>query len=236
MFSILIWYSKLVRYMNHRASNIESLKHLAILGAHTVPVTISSAEFAEAVDTSSQTAARRLQALDDAGLIARTFVPQGQIITITQAGKTVIEREYIQYRKIFDGLSCANVLHGAVITGLGEGKYYTQLHEYVIQFEDILGFAPYPGTLNIELDTESINIFSTCRPEGITLDGFVRDERTFGDVECINVRIFDIEGAIVRPKRTHYPDNIIEIIAPVNMRESFDLNDGSQVNVEILLD
>lgn len=226
----------MVYHMNQRTLNIESLKHLAIMGALTVAVTISSAEFADVVGTSSQTAARRLQALDDAGLIERTFVPQGQVVTITQSGRTTIEREYIQYRRIFDGLACTNMLHGAVITGLGEGKYYTQLREYVVQFEDTLGFVPYPGTLNVKLDAESINIFTTCRPEGITLNGFVRDERTFGDVECIKVKIFDIEGAIVRPKRSHYPDNIIEVIAPVNMRESFDLNDGSQVNVEILLD
>ena len=226
----------MVGHMNHRALNIESLKHLAMASGLAGTVTISSSEFADAVGTSNQTAARRLQALDDAGLIERTFVPQGQVVTITQAGNTIMGREYMQYRKIFDGMSCANVLNGKVITGIGEGKYYTQLHEYVVQFEKVLGFIPYPGTLNVELDAESITLFGICRPEGITLNGFVRDERTFGDVECVNVRIFDIEGAVVRPKRTHYPDNIIEIIAPVNLRERFDLNDASPVKVEILAD
>lgn len=234
MIPILIRYSKMVRHMNHRALDIESLKHLAIAGGLTGIVTISSAEFADAVGTSNQTAARRLQALDDAGYIERTFVPQGQVVTITQAGKTAIGREYMQYRKIFEGRGCANVLNGKVVTGIGEGKYYTQLHEYVIQFEKVLGYIPYPGTLNVELDAESITLFGICRPEGITLNGFVRDERTFGEVECVNVRIFDIEGAIVRPKRTHYPDNIVEIIAPVNLRKHFDLNDTSSVKVEIM--
>lgn len=226
----------MVRHMNHRALNIESLKHLAMASGLDGIVTISSAEFADAVGTSNQTAARRLQALDDAGLIERTFVPQGQVVTITQAGKTLMGREYMQYRKIFDGMPCANVLNGKVITGIGEGKYYTQLHEYVVQFEEMIGFIPHPGTLNVELDAESITLFGICRPEGITLNGFVRDERTFGEVECVNVKIFDIEGAIVRPKRTHYPDNIIEMIAPVNLREHFDLNDASPVKVEILAD
>ncbi len=41
-------------------------------------------------------------------------------------------------------------------------------------------------------------------------------------------------GAVIVPERTHYPEDIIEIIAPVKLRDYLNVNDGSIVEVEVI--
>ena len=43
------------------------------------------------------------------------------------------------------------MLNGTVQSGLGEGAYYMSLRPYTDQFLEILGFSPFPGTLNVQL-------------------------------------------------------------------------------------
>ena len=59
------------------------------------------------------------------------------------------------------------------------------------------------------------------------------DNRTFGSGSCFNIMIRDIKGAVILPVLTHYPEDIIEIIAPVNLRECLNISDGSIVEVEV---
>ena len=54
--------------------DILSLKKLAQLGAHNKPLEISSVEFACHMDTSPQTAARKLKSLEDEMLITRQIL------------------------------------------------------------------------------------------------------------------------------------------------------------------
>ncbi len=69
---------------------------------------------------------------------------------------------------------------------------------------------------------------------GIKIEGFKTKERTFGEVKAFKCRINGIGGAIVIPQRTHYPKNVIEIIAPVKLREVLGLKDGDWVEVEVI--
>jgi riboflavin kinase len=45
------------------------------------------------------------------------------------------------------------------------------------------------------------------------------------------VKIDGTYGAIVIPNRKNYPDNIIEVMAPVNLREHLRVDDESKVEV-----
>ena len=72
--------------------------------------------------------------------------------------------------------------------------------------------------------------------DGLTwtrIQGFVRDGRTFGEARTLPCRIRDIPCAIVVPGRTHYPDDVIEVISPVELRAVLDLSDGDLVTVEV---
>jgi riboflavin kinase len=212
--------------------DILSLKKLALLGAHRQPVDLSSIEFASHIDASQQTAARKLKHLEEEKLISRQILSDGQLISITDSGLSLLQKEFSDYQKIFYGNGTKRILSGKVITGLGEGQYYISLEGYRAQFREKLGFDPYPGTLNIKLDPPSIGLRK--RIDGsIPIAGFTSENRTFGRGSCFNVRVKDVMGAVVVPERTHYPEDIIEIIAPVKLRDYLNIDDGSSVEVEV---
>ncbi len=219
--------------MANTMEDISALKKLALMGGLDGITRISSSEFANHIISSTQTASRRLQSLEHAGYISREVRPAGQNIKITSAGRQVLEAEYLEYRKIFTPGSIPIELTGHVITGLGEGQYYTTIKGYHDQFVNLLGFEPYPGTLNIKLEQESIG----CRTllnmkEEITIEGFNSRNRTFGGGRCFPISLGNgTKGAIMIPDRTHYPDDIIEIISTENLREHLGLKDGSKITV-----
>ena len=215
--------------------DIRSLKKLALLGAHQKPVELSSIEFALHIDTSPQTAARKLKALEDERLISRQILRDGQIITLTENGIHVLQKEFYDYQKIFSKNNAQKILYGKVIPGLGEGQYYISLEGYRKQFKEKLGFDPYPGTLNLKLERSSIELRKRINAN-IRISGFTDQNRTFGGGSCFNVMIKDIRGAVIIPERTHYPEEIIEVIAPLNLREYLNIKDGSIVQVEVLDD
>ncbi len=212
--------------------DILSLKRLALLGAHNKPLEMSSVEFASCIDSSPQTAARKLKSLEDEKLISRQILHNGQLVSITKSGLEALQKELYDYQEIFSGNGGIKKLKGKVITGLGEGQYYISLEGYRMQFREKLGFDPYPGTLNIKLDQKSIELRRRISPN-IRILGFTAHNRTFGSGRCFNVRISDIEGAVIVPERSHYPEDVIEVIAPVNLRQRLNLNDGSTMEVEV---
>ena len=213
--------------------DIQSLKRLALLGAHKKPVELSSAGFASHTGGSPQTAARKLKNLEDEKLISRQILHKGQLVSITKKGIFALQNELNDYREIFSGNGGIKILSGKVITGLGEGQYYISLEGYRGQFREKLGFDPYPGTLNIKLDSQSIELRKRIRANTKIL-GFTDQNRTFGSGSCFNVRISDIKGAVITPERTHYPEDIIEVIAPLNLRDYLNIKDGSVVHVEVI--
>ncbi len=213
--------------------DIISLKKLALLGAHKRPLELSSVEFASYMDSSQQTASRKLKSLEDEKLISRQVLPDGQLVSITKNGLIALQKELYDYQEIFSGNGSNKILSGKVITGLGEGQYYISLEGYRKQFREKLGFDPYPGTLNVKLDAQSIEIRKRITGH-IRISGFTDENRTFGKGSCFNIMISDVKGAVITPERTHYPEDIIEIIAPVNLRNYMGIRDGSAVHVEVI--
>jgi riboflavin kinase len=108
------------------------------------------------------------------------------------------------------------------------------LPQYREQFRRVLGEDPFPGTLNLRLSSASRDV--KRRVDGLPwtrIQGFVQDNRTFGDARTLPCRIRDIVCAIVVPGRSHYPDDVIELISPVELRTALDLSDGDLVTVEV---
>ncbi len=211
---------------------IESLKKLALLGAIDKPIKISSSEFSEHISSSSKTAARMLKNLEDEGFIARKLVSGGQIVTITNHGVKLLKTEYADYQNIFCNECEAVELHGNLITGLGEGQYYIGLDGYKHQFEKILDFTPFPGTLNVQLTDLSNSLRNRIDMiHAATVSGFTDGERTFGGGKCYPIQIEGIWGAVIVPDRSHYPDDLLEIIAPVNLRDALHLKDGDEIKI-----
>jgi len=124
-----------------------------------------------------------------------------------------------------------------VVSGLGEGRYYMSLDPYKKQFLRHLGFEPFHGTLNLRIAGSDIPTRKKIDAlTWIPIQGFSSDGRTFGSVRCIPCKIKDIPCGIVVPGRSHYPEDIIEVISPVGLRDALTVKDNDKVNVEVAYD
>lgn len=218
-----------------RPTDVEALKQLALLGGLAEPVELASGEFGALIDASQQTASRRLIELTDAGLVQREMGLRKQRIRITPAGIEVLRAEHLLYQRLFEARGSL-LLAGQVKKGLGEGRYYLSRPGYETQFQHTLGWTPYPGTLNLDLGSAEANKLKFLRRHPAhTISGFQAEGRTFGGVSCHPARIGDTECAVILPHRSHHT-TILEVIAPVCLREHLPCRDGDTVEVEVLLD
>jgi len=217
---------------------LATLRVVALDGGLAGEVKVSCAGLGERLDASSQTASRRLQRLDDAGLLDREVAGDGQWVTVTDAGEATLRREYEQYRRIFEEPTSVE-LRGLVTSGMGEGRHYISLSGYMEQFRDRLGYEPFPGTLNVELAEESLRRRAGMEAvEAVPIDGWQDEDRTFGPASCYPATLVADGGrygtahAIV-PERTHHDESQLEIIAPDKLRDALDLSDDDELEVHV---
>lgn len=217
------------------------LRWLALEGALDGEVKISCAEVATALDVSTQTASRRLQHLEQTGLVIREQVGDGQWVDITEDGRRALREEYETYRTIFEGLATVELV-GTITAGMGEGRHYITLDGYMEQFRDRIGYEPYPGTLNVSLTEESLrrrSAIDTLDP--IPIDGWESEDRTYGPAVCYPATVTTDQGTyeeahIISPERTHHSDEQIELIAPDRLRDQLALDDDDHVRITIYED
>jgi riboflavin kinase len=217
---------------------LAALRRVALDGGLAGPVKISCSGLAAGLETSGQTASRRLQRLEEAGYLDRDVVSDGQWVSVTEAGESALRAEYAQYRELFESPG-AVTLEGNVTGGMGEGKHYISLSGYMEQFRERLGYEPYPGTLNIDLTADSVRVRAGIRSlDAVPIDAWEDDERTFGSATCYAARLTadgeSYEGAhIIVPDRTHHDETQLEVIAPDRLRDALDLDDGERVVVTV---
>lgn len=216
--------------------DLECLKRIALMGGLNAPVFLKTLSLGSELGFSPQTASRRLRALEQQQLISRVLGTDGQQVTITGDGEDALRQEYCDYYRLFGRQEKTLVLPGTVQSGLGEGAYYMSLRPYTDQFLDILGFVPFPGTLNVRLlPRASLQRKRLSGGDWKVARGFESEGRTFGEVKCLPCFIRDIPCGIVIPGRTHYPEELIEVVSPEGLRKRFSLNDGDEVAIEVTL-
>jgi riboflavin kinase len=213
-----------------------TLCRLAELGAYSGELSITTVDLAKTLNVSQQTASRHLIMLQTLGLIRRTRGNRRETIRMTAKGSEELNRMRLRLNAIFELKPREVVLEGTLFSGIGEGAWYVSQAGYRSQFTERLGFDPFPGTLNLRLRREYENerrMLETI--PHIQIDGFRDGERTFGPVTCYRAKINDTEdGALISAVRTHYAGDVIELIAPSNLRARLGLKDGDIVRARIL--
>ena len=218
---------------------LATLKLVALDGALDGEVTITCSALAERLDASSQTASRRMQRLEDAGYLDRELTGDGQRVSVTDDGTHALEGEYADYRRLFEG-NIDVKLRGVVTSGMGEGRHYISLSGYMRQFRDRLGYEPFAGTLNVDLDEESVRIRARMDAlEPIDIDGWTDDDRTYGPAFCWPATITTQAGEryeevhAIAPERTHHGADQLELIAPEKLRETLEIDDGEELTIHV---
>ena len=188
---------------------------------------------AKALNVSQQTASRHLIELEKIGYIMKNASFKAINVRITEKGLEELRRVYLQLKMMMETASSTITIEGTLFSGLGEGAYYVSQKEYNRQFEQKLGFTPYPGTLNLKLSLSDIikkKELETYPP--ILVQGFERGNRMFGDVKCYQTTINnEVKGAAIIIARTHHNSSTMEVIAPVQLRTRFNLRDGDRATL-----
>jgi|Deesub1362A_J573_1020465.scaffolds.fasta_scaffold03430_4 riboflavin kinase len=210
------------------------LRYIAKQGGMKESVRLSTKDISSEIKKSPQTISRKLRELESEGMISRRISPEGQWIVITERGERALRKEYEDYRRIFE-VPEVFTMRGRVFTGLGEGRYYLSLEGYKSQISKITGFDPYPGTLNLKISPEDLETRKKlAKKPGYEIKGFETEGRSFGGCKLFKGEIEGESCAVVIPERTHYPEDILEIVAPVNLRERLRLRDGDIVKVKVV--
>lgn len=210
----------------------ELLKEVAEQGGLSAFVSTSSGELADRLDVSQQTASRWILALKEHGYLERRLGSRGQQLRLTDEGTGLLAGELERLQRIFDAGEQVE-LEGVVAAGDGEGRYYMKQPFYQEGFEELFGFSPFPGTLNLELEGSDLDTLSALRErEAYEIPKVTTSERTFGGVTGFPARVRGLEAAVIFPHRTRHED-VLEVIAPGKLRDELGLEDGDRLAVEV---
>ena len=121
------------------------------------------------------------------------------------------------------------VLMGEVVSGNKNGKLFVGLPWVTKQINKKLGFNPYLGTLNLRLPNKT-SLNRLHEADGI----IIVSEMGYCEGKCFKALVKGkVEGAVVLPLVPDYPSDLLEIIAPVNLRKTLGLSDGMTIEVAI---
>lgn len=218
--------------------HIVILSELLLCGAKNNFVELTTNEIAKKIKRSQQLASKELLDLEFFGCIKRNKKSKKYTIKVTEKGYQQVYDHFLFLKTAVESFKHVIDFEGHIITGMGEGAYYMSLDGYKKQFKEKLGYEPYPGTLNIKLNSM---LFVDARKEmlkypSINIEGFSDQSRTFGWVKCYPASINDsknINSSILILERTHYDDSIIELIAPFSIKEQFSLKNGDYVKLKV---
>jgi len=121
---------------------------------------------------------------------------------------------------------------GRVFSGDGKGARFIKLPWVREQIIEKLGFIPYPGTLNIKISEDIGELKESLKR---TKEIEISPAKGFCRGRCFKACFMDnIKCAIIIPEVENYPEDVIEVIASINLREKFQLKDGDMTEVKIL--
>jgi hypothetical protein len=122
-------------------------------------------------------------------------------------------------------------ISGVIQRGAGKGAFFTQVDWVVRQCEQMLGFRPFPGTLNVRvIDSDIIHLRQLASGGDFELRP---DDPAFCCAQVKRVCLNDIPAAVVIPcedVRIH-ETCILEIISACNFKQTLGLKDGDPVRL-----
>jgi CTP-dependent riboflavin kinase len=120
---------------------------------------------------------------------------------------------------------------GTVASGKGDGSHFTELDWVKKQFVEKFGFEPFPGTLNVLLkNATNRDILEVNQERTVAIEP---PEKSYCKGIALRTTISStVMGAIIVPQVPGYSLDLLEIVAPMNLRGRLHLKDGDTVTLE----
>ena len=139
-------------------------------------------------------------------------------------------------------LAAQRKISGVIFSDLGQAASFMALAWVQQALRKSLGFAPFPATLNVRPKTsEDLQVWGDIRRDmkGVPLPP--------AGGEFCSARLFPVDihraeggpnpiarGAVLLPEVTGYPEDKIEIVAAVRLKDEFGVQDGDQLTLEFV--
>ena len=95
-----------------------------------------------------------------------------------------------------------------------------------------LGFNPYPGTLNLILDEENTESRKLLEKNAALK---VCPAIGYCTALLFKASVAGLECGVVVPQVDNYPENLLEVVASVNLRQKLGVTDGDEVKLTVYL-
>jgi riboflavin kinase len=219
-----------------KIQHLVTLTELLSRGAKNNFISITTSSLGKNIHKSQQAASKHLLELEEGGFIERIMSGRHISVKLTQKGYDQITDLFNLIKSSLESVPSAIELRGTLISGMGEGAYYMSLKGYTKQFKNKIGYVPFPGTLNVQLDKkeyiEAVRQLNNF--EGAKIDGFSDEKRTYGWVRCYGC-VLDgkVDGHLILLERTHHDYSVVEVISKIDIRKKLGLKNGDLVAIKI---
>jgi riboflavin kinase len=221
--------------MTRTPSHLWTLIELYQRGAASQALELTTSELSHELGLSQQGVSKHLLQLEKEGLIERKRSGRRTGVLVSRAGADRVLSVYSRLKTAVEGRAGVLDFHGTLFTGLGEGSYYISLAGYKRQFVKLLGFEPFPGTLNLIIGPGEIELKKQLDfLEALELSGFNHGGRSYGPAKCFRAKVeskYDAGALII--ERTHHDEKVLEVISPLDLRTTLSLKDGDRVHVTV---
>jgi riboflavin kinase len=122
-------------------------------------------------------------------------------------------------------------ISGKIQSGVGKGAFFTQVDWVVKQCEEMLGYKPFPGTLNVHVCDDDLDKLEKFFESTDCI--LLPDDPKFCAANVKKVKVHDIPAAVVLPSedvRVH-ENRVIEVIASCSLKDALGLDDGDLVTI-----
>ncbi len=122
-------------------------------------------------------------------------------------------------------------ISGVIQSGAGKGAYFTQVEWVVLQCKKMLGYRPFPGTLNVRIDHTDVDkldlLFSAVDFE------LVPDDPVYCAAQVKKIALNGIDAAVVKPGESVriHENHVLEVISSFNLKQALGLKDGDTVRL-----
>lgn len=122
---------------------------------------------------------------------------------------------------------------GRVMSGARRAAGFTQLDWVQEQCRLKLGFRPFPGTLNVEVAAEDLAAVEALEMRECAV--LLPPDPAFCEAKLFPLSVADVPGVLILPAKDVriHDQRVIEVMAPVNLREALALKDGDPVTIVI---